>query len=100
MTTYDKFMANEEQFWFQDFVIPTYMRQGLYNYIHCHFPCGNFLRAVLKNDLAAAVCRADDNNLHSLPAYISFLYNHAPSTCWGSTEKYENWVSKKETNHD
>lgn len=59
----------------------------LREYINNGQPVGDFLAAVLCNDLAEACGRADEENLRNLPAYTGFLYNEAPSTCHGSIEK-------------
>lgn len=77
---------------FRGFEIPDYMMDGLDNYINHKIPPGHFLTAVLCNDLWEAVSRADDENVKNLPAYIGYLYNEAPSGCWGSFEKFEAWL--------
>jgi len=78
---------------FREFVIPDYMMEGLELYIEHGVEPGHFLSAVIKNDLADAVGRADDHNLRNLPAYVGYLYNEAPATCWGSAEKMKAWVA-------
>jgi hypothetical protein len=72
--------------------IPERMRHGLKLYIEQGVPPGHFLSAVLSNDLREAVGRADDENVRLLPEYIRFLYNNVPQRCWGSREKFDNWV--------
>jgi hypothetical protein len=42
------------------------------------YPLGNFLTAVITNNLMEAVGRADDTNIKALPLYCSFLYNVMP----------------------
>lgn len=76
------------------FYIPERMMGGLRRYIERGVLPGDFLRAVLRNDLRAACERADDENLRNLPAYVSYLYNKAPSNCWGSPQKVSAWVDK------
>lgn len=58
-----------------------------------HMP-GSFLTAVLENDLAEAVGRADFQNIEVLPAIVAFVYRNLPSPCWGSKEKVEAWLVK------
>ena len=82
---------------FRQFHIPDRMMGGLQRWIELGVPPGNFLSAVLTNDLAKACGRADDENIENLPAYIVYLYNEAPSQCWGSVEKVQAW---KETKND
>ena len=73
------------------FKIPDYMMPALQRYIvHGVIP-GDFLQAVICNDLKKAVEHADDANLEVLPAYVFYLYNRAPMQCWGSREKMLEW---------
>jgi len=84
---------SKQTYVFRTFYIPPRMMGGLQRYIENHIPPGEFLKAVIKNDLSAAVDRADEENLHNIPAYVGFLYNQAPSACWGSKENFEYWLS-------
>jgi len=76
---------------FRGFYLPDYMVPGLERYIYKGILPGDFLSAVLRNDLVSAVSNADETNLANLPVYIGFLYNEVPSTCWGSPQKVEEW---------
>lgn len=73
--------------------IPGHMRQSLFDYIEMGTPPGGFLRAVLINDLREACARADPINRHRLFTYVCFLYNKAPSSCWGSEERVQTWIN-------
>jgi len=42
-------------------------------------PCGDFIRAILKNDLQGAVFKADDINRHYLKQYLWFKMNWLPA---------------------
>jgi len=55
---------------------------------------GDFLTAVLSNDLMESFGRADDINRPRIYDYCVFLYNQAPSNCFGSPENVKNWVSR------
>ena len=48
---------------------------------------GDFLTAVVENDLFEAVGRADSYNLATLPQIVRFIWNEWPATCPGSPEK-------------
>lgn len=74
-------------------LIPDYMIGGLRRYIENGIAPGHFLTAVLCNDLRGAIERGDDTNTAVLPNYIRFLYNYAPSECWGSPEKFKAWIA-------
>jgi hypothetical protein len=74
-------------------LLPAHMRGGMQRWIehgHNSRP-SSFLSAVLSNDLMDALGRADDINSHALPAYATYLYNYAPSGCFGSKAKFEAW---------
>lgn len=75
-------------------VIPAHMMETLQAYIEYGRPTGDFLQAVISNDLREACGRADDTNFRILPAYVIYLYNNAPAACWGSRAKYEAWLAK------
>jgi hypothetical protein len=78
---------------FREFYIPERMMGGLDRYIRHGCPPGDFLTAVICNDLRAACEQADDENILNIPAYVAYLYNEAPAQCWGSRAKMESWVS-------
>ena len=80
-------------FRYQGQKIPEHMIGGLARYIEDHIPPGDFLREMLSNNLHEALGRADDKNMWMLPVYSAYLYNHVPSRCFGSKEKYEKWLS-------
>ncbi len=85
-----------QEYSFQGMTVPKHTMHGLHEYITHHTPKGSFLKAVLSNDLMGAASKADDKNLHNLPAIVGFLYNYAPGNCWGSPKAYQNWIAKKE----
>lgn len=67
------------------------MMGGIERWIQYAIVPGSFLQAIIKNDLSDAVGQADDENLKNLPAYVGYFYNEAPSQCWGSVDKFEEW---------
>lgn len=72
--------------------IPYYMRTGLDLWIMRGVTPGDFLSAVLKNDLMRALKYADEMNASRLFQYGSFLYNVAPANCYGSPAKFYEWA--------
>jgi len=76
--------------------IPDYMVKGIAYYIVLRINSGDFLMAVLENDLKEACLLADKNNRNLLWNYIDFLWNKAPSGCWGSKEKVQKWLEAKD----
>jgi len=85
---------NDETIWDlgDGYRIPRYMRAGLIEYIEHRRPVGDFLTAVLANDLSKAAGHADLTNKAMLSAYPIFLYTYAPSGCWGSYTKVDEWL--------
>ena len=76
----------------QIYEIPHGMRDSLERYVNGRIKPGDFLQAVIKNDLKESVLLADYENMANLPAYVNYFYNHAPSICWGSAKKMEAWL--------
>jgi hypothetical protein len=78
---------------FNQYQIRDDMLGAIQRYIEHGIPPGDFLRAVICNDLAEAVGRADEENMANLPAYVAYFWNKAPSTCWGSVDKMKAWMA-------
>jgi hypothetical protein len=77
---------------FRSLVVPTDMRLALDLYAENHHPFGDFLYAVLSNDLREATARADEYNLPNLGAFVAYCWNELPAACWGSPEKVAQWL--------
>lgn len=74
--------------------IPFHCREGLEQHFAQGRPVGDFLAAVLSNDLAGAVTRADISNLYILRDYVHFLHAHAPPASYGSRKAFLEWQGK------
>lgn len=85
---------------FRGFYIPDYMQEGIDRWVNHGILPGDFLTAVLTNNLFEAVARADEENLHNLPAYVGYFYNEVPGSCWGSIEKVKSWMKKFDENKE
>ena len=85
------------EYQFKEFYIPERMMGGISRYIEQGIPPGDFLTAIITNDLREAVGRADDENLRNIPAYVSYFYNEAPRQCWGSQAKMDAWLEAKQS---
>lgn len=66
--------------------IPNDLHESLTRYTHDGVPTGDFLRAVLANDLQGAIARGDIENLAILPAITRFVWNEVPANICGSYE--------------
>lgn len=69
---------------FRGMEIPDYMLDSLKRWVQDGITPGDFLDAILCNDLSRAVAHADDDNIHLIGAYVGWPYNEAPGGCWGS----------------
>lgn len=78
---------------YRSWSIPYHMREGLTEYVARGRPPGDFLRAVLENDLMRALGRADEANMANLPAYANYLDNYAPISCRGSPKAVNAWIA-------
>jgi hypothetical protein len=71
---------------------PVEIVESLLRYWHDRTPTGDFLRAVLANDLTDAVYRADDTNVRCLAGIVRFIYEQLPHESWGSRAKVQAWL--------
>lgn len=74
-------------------VIPLRIAEAIDRWVHQGAEPGQFLHAVLCNDLREALGRADPECGAALHAMVVYLYNEAPSRCWGSPEKVAAWAA-------
>lgn len=79
---------------FNQFYIPDRMMGGITRYIEHGIKPGDFLTAVISNNLTDACGLADEENLENLRAFVGYFYNEAPHDCWGSPEKMKDWVAE------
>ncbi len=79
---------------FRGFYVPDRMLSHMLAYAERGEPVGNFLSAIIDNDLLEAVGRADDENIANLPAFVGWFYNECPSDAFGSREKRLAWIEK------
>ena len=82
------------------YCVPVWFIPKIVQWITGQIVPGNFLQAVLANDLQKAVGHADDISLECLSGIIKFLYNDAPGACWGSPDKVKSWLEMDADAHD
>ena len=92
---FDKAVSQISGYEFNGYRIPEYMAGGMARYLLQGIPSGDFLTAVLENNLMEAIGRADQENMRNLPAYVSFLYNETPSNCFGSHKIVNEWIKTR-----
>ena len=74
--------------------VPDHDHESLIQYVLRGRPVGDFLQAVLENNLTESFGRADDTNRRCLFEICAWLYNWMPSNAWGSPAKYSAWITK------
>jgi hypothetical protein len=55
---------------------------------------GDFLSAVIDNNLREALGRADSDNRRALREIVQVFYNYCPGDCWGSRENRQQWQAR------
>ena len=75
--------------------IPMTTLKTLQRYVDTGCPTGNFMKAVLENDLFEAVNRADKENQDSLVDLVKLIFNDVPGNCHGDEEKVEAWIAQR-----
>lgn len=75
--------------------IPEHTMSSMQEYVINGRPCGDFLRAVISNDLFEAVSRADLVNRSCMFEICSWFINNSPIGCHGSRDIYNDWVQNK-----
>jgi len=73
--------------------VPLPLHSGLLEYFAARRPTGDFLRAVLCNDLRDACGRADDVNRYELHTIVAWLNRYVPAPAWGSADAVAAWLA-------
>lgn len=73
-------------------LIPEQSLETITMYVEDGVHPGGFFEALLSNDLRGAVERADDSHIGIIPTLLYYLFNRTPLGCWGSPEKFHDWI--------
>ena len=76
-------------------LVPTHIHGGIWRYVVEGILPGDFLRAVLDNNLTRAFGCADDRNTEHMHDIVKFMYNEVPSMCWGTPKRVDDWCLHK-----
>ena len=68
-------------------------KEAIDRYVSRKIPTGDFLYAVLCNDLRNAIGRADSENLRDIVEIVQYCHWEIPSVCWGSPEEVRAWLA-------
>ena len=69
------------------------IKEAIDRYVSVGCPVGDFLTAVLSNDLMDALGRADNDNRDSIFDICSYIYNNIPASCHGSRKAVKDWIA-------
>ena len=72
-----------------------YLQRGIERWVHLGIPPGDFLKAVICNDLRMAVMYADDTNRECLVGTTLWFYNNVPSLSWGNLKNAIAWQENR-----
>lgn len=74
--------------------LPEHIRGGVQRYIEHGIAPGDFLTAVIRNDLGASFACADERNIEAMRDIVTFFWTEAPAGSWGSREHMSYWLSR------
>lgn len=76
-------------------MIPEQTKDDIDAYVKDGRPLGDFLTAVMANDLMGAYSRADENNVRAMYDIVRYVYNSTPMGCHGSQKIVAEWIQFK-----
>ena len=85
-------LSDEKKAKMTEYGIPGYMQAGIVRYYEAGIKPGQFLCAVINNDLSKAIDYADDTNAKALKAYVVWFFNQVPIGSWGHASAVKDWV--------
>lgn len=71
------------------------VKHDLDEYVRIGRPTGDFLEAVLENDLMLSFARADENNQRDMFFIVKYVYNILPIGCYGNKERVTSWIERR-----
>ena len=77
---------------YKNMYIPERMMPSIDMYVDKGVIPGDFLQAIICNNLKDAFLLADDENFENIGAYASYFYNKVPAVAWGSRDRMIAWA--------
>ena len=75
--------------------LPERLRESMKHYIEEGAIPGDFLIAVICNNLVYALSSADDEMIEKIEEIVFWAYNHIPSRAFGSHKKMIQWNQER-----
>ena len=76
-------------------LIPENIVNAMIAYRDSAFPTGDFVQAVIENDLVGAIKHADYMSSMAMEHIVDFIVATFPRACWGSPKAYANWIETR-----
>jgi len=96
ISDYSKYKIHKN---FDSYHVPKEYADVMYNYLVHGFSPGSFFTSVLANDCTGAIVHSHPSNtIQALKYLVVWILNMAPSICWGSYEKVEEWTKLPDLN--
>ena len=73
--------------------VPEHMQAAALRYMLHGLKPGQFLTALLYNDLLETFARADNTNHDAVHDWLKWLYNCCPGNSYGSAERVAEWIA-------
>lgn len=74
--------------------IPENILIEIGKYVKFGQPTGDFVKAILCNDLGETVSRASKDVINFIPLIVKYVFNRLPSCACGNEEFYNSWISQ------
>ncbi len=76
-------------------MIEKRFKDAIDRYVEHRIAPGDFLCAILRNDLKETIGRASEESMLQIREIVRYCYNEIPSIAWGSEESFKRWVERK-----
>ena len=78
---------------FDGTLLPEYMLEGVIRFVLYGLRPGDFLCAMLQNDVRIALHHADGRNRSALATWLYWFERALPGQCWGTLARFETWAA-------
>ena len=87
-------LTDKQKLKMDEYGIPERMHGAIIRYYERGIPPGDFLSAVIDNDLFRAVAYGDSENIHTLRSYVLWFFNQAPGGTAGFKGATKKWCDE------
>jgi hypothetical protein len=80
--------------------IPKETKEAIERYVNAGLDPGDFLQAIMSNDLMGACKLADEHNLRAIVAIAQHVYSNVPMNCHGTKDIVRLWIELGSANRN